>query len=57
MDSTPKYYSIARPRIGDRPGRVLREVEQRLGIARRLATCIRDPRAPERVVHGLKPLI
>src|SRR3954452_25393800 len=32
---------------------VLREIEQRLGIARRLAACIRDPRAPERIVHGL----
>src|SRR3954466_6254903 len=36
---------------------VLREIEQRLGIARRLATCIRDPRAPERVVHGLDEII
>src|SRR4051794_7517170 len=33
---------------------VLREVEQRLGIAGRLSACIRDPRAPERVVHGHK---
>src|SRR3954454_24259659 len=36
---------------------VLREVEQRLGIAGRLAGCIRDPRAPERVVHGLDEII
>ncbi len=36
---------------------VLREIEQRLGIARRLATCIRDPRAPERIVHGLDEII
>src|SRR6478736_3858509 len=36
---------------------VLREVEQRLGIAQRLATCIRDPRAPERIVHGLDEII
>src|SRR3954447_1395964 len=36
---------------------MLREIEQRLGIARRLATCIRDPRAPERVVHGLDEII
>ena len=35
----------------------LREVERRLGIARRLAACIRDPRAPERVVHGLAEII
>src|SRR6059058_1290854 len=36
---------------------VLREVEQRLGIAGRLAACIRDPRAPERIVHGLDEII
>src|SRR4051794_12995333 len=36
---------------------VLREIEQRLGIAGRLAACIRDPRAPERVVHGLDEII
>jgi hypothetical protein len=36
---------------------VLREVEQRLGIARRLAGCIVDPRAPERVLHGLDEIV
>src|SRR4051794_22887733 len=36
---------------------VLREIEQRLGIARRLAACIRDPRAPERILHGLDEII
>src|SRR4051794_29418553 len=36
---------------------VLREVEQRLGIAGRLAGCIRDPRAPERIVHGLDEIM
>jgi Transposase DDE domain group 1 len=30
---------------------VLREVEHRLGLADRLAACLEDPRAPERVVH------
>jgi hypothetical protein len=35
----------------------LREVEQRLGIARRLAGCIRDPRDPARVAHGLDEII
>jgi len=35
----------------------LREVEQRLGIARRLAACICDPRAPERIMHGLDEII
>ncbi len=36
---------------------VLREVEQRLGIAKRLAACIQDPRAPERILHGLDEII
>ena len=35
----------------------LREVERRLGLADRLAGCVRDPRAPERVVHGLAEII
>ena len=36
---------------------VLREIEQRLGIAKHLAACIHDPRAPERIVHGLDEII
>jgi DDE family transposase len=36
---------------------LLREVEQRLGVAQRLAACIRDPRAPGRVVHPLDEII
>lgn len=36
---------------------VLREVEQRLDVAGRLAACIRDPRDPDRVVHGLDEII
>ena len=32
---------------------VLREIEQRLGVAKRLAACIDDPRAQAQVVHGL----
>jgi hypothetical protein len=35
----------------------LREVEQRLGIAQRLAARIDDPRAPGRVVHGFDEII
>ena len=35
----------------------LREVEQRLTIASRLAGCLRDPRDPSRVVHGLDEII
>jgi Transposase DDE domain group 1 len=35
----------------------LREVEQRLAIASRLAACIHDPRDPSRVIHGLDEII
>jgi len=35
----------------------LREVELRLGIAKRLAGCIADRRAPGRVLHGLDDII
>src|SRR5260370_40444939 len=36
---------------------VLAAIEQRLGIADRLANCIEDPRVPERVRHGLSEMI
>src|ERR1700712_2600802 len=36
---------------------VLREVEQRLDVAGRLAACLTDPRDPKRVVHGLDEII
>lgn len=36
---------------------VLREVEQRLGIAERLAACIDDPRLPARVRHGVADIL
>jgi hypothetical protein len=36
---------------------VLAEIERRLGIAERLARCIEDPRAPDRVQHGLAEMI
>jgi hypothetical protein len=36
---------------------VLAEIERRLGIAERLARCLEDPRAPERVQHGLAEMI
>jgi hypothetical protein len=36
---------------------VLAEIERRLGIAERLAGCIEDPRAPDRVQHGLAEMI
>ena len=36
---------------------LLAALEQRLGIAQRLADCIEDPRAPERVRHTLAEMI
>lgn len=36
---------------------VLREVEQGLGVAERLAGCMADPRAQNQVVHGLADII
>jgi Transposase DDE domain group 1 len=36
---------------------VLREVEQRLRVANRLADCIRDPRAPDQITHALAEII
>jgi len=36
---------------------LLAAIEQRHGIAERLAACIEDPRAPERVRHGLAEMI
>ncbi len=36
---------------------VLREVEQRLRVASRLADCIRDPRAPDQITHTLVEII
>lgn len=35
----------------------LREIEERLGIARRLAGCIDDPREPERIQHSLADML
>src|SRR5260370_36031853 len=35
----------------------LREIETRLGLYDRLAACLKDPRAPERVVHRLAEII
>ena len=36
---------------------VLAEIERELGLSDRLARCIEDPRAPERVRHGLAEMI
>lgn len=35
----------------------LREVEARLGVAERLAACIDDPRAPERIQHSFAEML
>jgi hypothetical protein len=36
---------------------VLREVEQRLRVADRMAACIKDPRAPDQITHTLAEII
>ena len=36
---------------------LLREVEQRLRVADRLAACIKDPRAPDQITHSLAAII
>ncbi len=36
---------------------LLAEVERRLGVAERLSRCLEDPRAPERIVHGVAEMI
>src|SRR5664279_1269168 len=36
---------------------VLREVEQRLRVADRLAACIQDPRSPDQITHSLADII
>ena len=36
---------------------VFREIERRLGLADRLAACLSDPRAPQKVVHRLAEII
>ena len=36
---------------------ILAEIERKLGVADRLARCIEDPRAPERVRHSLAEMI
>jgi hypothetical protein len=36
---------------------VLREVEQRLRVADRLASCIKDPRSPDLITHSLADII
>jgi hypothetical protein len=36
---------------------LLAEIERRLGVAERRARCLEDPRAPERVQHGLAEMI
>ena len=35
----------------------LREIEQRQRLAQRMASCIRDPRAPEQITHSLAAII
>ena len=35
----------------------LREIEQRLRVADRLAACIKDPRAPDLITHTMADII
>ena len=35
----------------------MREVEQRLRVADRLAACIEDPRTPDQITHSLADII
>jgi hypothetical protein len=67
----PRSYRVCHPspakpvQVAFDPGRltsdggvlVLAEIERRLGIAERLARCIEDPPAPDRVQHGLAEMI
>jgi len=36
---------------------VLREIEQRVRVADRLAACIEDPRSPDQITHSLADII
>jgi hypothetical protein len=36
---------------------ILREVEQRLRVADRLAACIEDPRSPDQITHSVADII
>src|SRR3984893_9643490 len=36
---------------------MLREIEQRLRVADRMAACIKDPRAPDQITHSLADII
>ena len=40
-----------------RDGLPIKEIERRTGLAARLAGCIADPRAPERIAHRLDEII
>ena len=58
VDGTPVQVTFDAGRLTSDGGvLVLAEIERRLGIAERLARCIEDPRAPDRVEHGLAEMI
>jgi len=50
-------YTAIRYKIAEKQVNSLREIETRLGLADRLAACVKDPRAPERVLHRLAEII
>jgi Transposase DDE domain group 1 len=54
----PRYLDIVRRVVPSSDGHVaLREIESRLGLADRLAGCLKDPRMPEKAVHRLAEII
>ncbi len=53
----PVHVAFDGGRVTSDAGILLAAIEQRLGIVERLADCIEDQRAPERVRHGLSEMI
>ena len=58
VDGKPVHITFDAGRLTSDAGvLLLAEVERRLGLAERLARCLADPRAPERVRHTLAEMI
>lgn len=41
----------------DAGGLLLREVDRRIGLTRKLAACVTDPRDPEKIVHDVRTML
>ena len=62
-----EFHALGRPEVvaqfdggditSDAGGLLLREVEQRTGIIRRLASCFTDYRDPEAIEHSVEDLV